>query len=735
MIMNTTRANRFLVDEAVESLKRGEVWALYKFWSLYNKLDKEPKGEDRFWYSNMLYHFGIALEKYKHHEQALRVFSECVSKFGSDSDADTAYLVSQSALSAAIVLGRASRFTEAIQQLDGCITRLQSASSIDDRRTLARAMLERATVLKLSGALEEAVTAYDELYTRFQHDDDPEVCRKTASALQEALLLQNVSANDRVPKEPSTSQQARHLIEIGASQLQGGQISEALKQFGEAVELMGEEPQGEDRIWWAQALSNSANALQRAGLYDEAVKGFEMVISPFQNSSEVELRKLARSALLNAGVASGAAQKFDQAITYFDAAIKDLEHATSMGERRTLANAMYNRATMLRQARRTEEAAKAFTATLERFEEDDDPQVCRFVGMAVYNKANAFSEAGEHKRAIEEFRSAFNYCGKSPDPVVRERAARALFNLSGEYLALERRNEWLATLEEFVLRCGPAPEPAIQTLVGQAIEMYPPLLTRLPAASHTMRSEYHAQSYIGILDEFNQHPELSDRWDLLEKAAAEQTESLEVLNAAAAESHEKAAKVLERYWVAQEPFGLFLRNFASEAWDVALPSEGSDFPIRGGYAVPIERVEQGILAAVGSQLPIISIINPSPVTMSERTIPKLELRNEIWEIAVKTLIRSAAVILLKLDQLTQGVLTEVQAILDEGRQASTVVIVATSMKDHEVVAKLRGAQLAGGADPHDPAIPRFAVVIDDSELPSEGGEPLAEIAALLKRQN
>ena len=380
-------------------------------------------------------------------------------------------------------------------------------------------------------------------------------------------------------------------------------------------------------------------------------------------------------------------------------------------------------------------AAEAFTATRERFEEDDNPQVCRFVGMAVYNKATTFSEAGDHERAIQEFRSAFNYCGKSPDPVVRERAARALFNLSGEYLALERTNEWLTTLDEFLVRCGPAPEPAIQTLVGRAIDMYPPLLTRLPPASHTKRSEYHAQTYIGILDEFNQHPELSDRWDLLEKAAAEQTESLEVLSAAAAESHGKAAKVLERYWMEHEPFGLFLRNFASEAWDVALPTEVSAFPIRGGYAVSIEWVEQGILAAVGSQLPIISIINPSPITMSHRTIPKLELRNEIWEIAVKILIRSAAVIMLKLDQLTQGVVTEMQAILDEGRQASTVVIVAASMKDHEVVTKLRGAQLAGGVDPNDRAIPRFAVVIDDSELSPEGGEPLAVIADLLKRQN
>lgn len=727
--MNTTRENRFLVDEAVEKLKRGEVWALYRFWSLYQSLDKEPKDEDRFWYANMLYHFGVALEKYNHHEQALRVFSECVSKFDSDSDDDTAYLVRESALNAAIACGRMSRFSDALQHLDSCIERLQPASTMEDRRTLARAMLERATVLKLSGALDEAVAAYDDLYARFQTDDDPEVCRRTETALHEASLFRGADANDRTP---SKSRQARRLIEIGTGHLQSGAINEALQKFSEGVGLMGEEPQGEDRIWWAHALSNCGTALQKGGFYDEAVKGFEMVISRFQDSSEVALRKLARSALLNAGVAAGAAQKFDDAVKYFEAAIQDLEPATTMADRRALANAMYNRATMFRQARRTEDAVQAFTATCERFAEDDDPQVCRFVGLAVYNKATTFGEAGDRERAIEEYRAAYNYCGKSPDPVVRERAARALFNLSGEYYGLGRTDEWLATLEALAVHCGPAPEPAIQTLVGQAIEMCPALLTRLPPASHTKRSEYHAQTYLSILDEFNQHPELSDRWDLLEKAAAEQTEFLEKLSAAAAESHAKAAKVLERYWANNEPFGLFLRNFASEAQDVALPSEESDFPLRGGYEIPITWVEQGILAAVGPQLPVISIINPSPVATGERTIPKLELRNEIWEIAVRILIRSAALILMKLDQLTPGVMTEVQTILNEGRQASTVLVVSPAMKDHELVVRLREAQVAGGAAPDDASVPRFAIVIDDTELPREGEEPLPVISGLLK---
>lgn len=722
------------MDEAVEKLKRGEAWAIYRLWKLYLDLDKEPKGEDRYWYANMLYHFGITLEKHKHYEQALRVFSECVSKFGSDSDADTAYLVSQSALNAAIVYGRMSRFPEAIQHLDSCIERLQSASTMDDRRTLARAMLERATVLKMSEAFGEAVTAYDELYARFQADDDPEVCRRTATALYEASLLRSAGANDRTLKEPGPSQQARCLIEIGTGHLQSGAINEALEKFGEGIALMGEEPQGEDRIWWAHALSNCGMALQRGGFYDEAVNGFEMVISRFQDSSEVELRKLARSAMLNAGVAAGAAQKFDEAVKYFQAAIQDLENATTTGDRRALANAMYNRATMFRQARRKDDAVRAFTATHERLAEDDDPQVCRFVGMAVYNKATTFSEAEDRERAIEEYRAAFEYCRTSLDPVVRERAARALFNISGEYLALERRNQWLATLEELVVRCGPAPESEIQKLVGHAIEMCPPLLTGLPAASHTMRSEYHAQNYLSILNEFNQHPELNDRWDLFEKEIENQTEFLEMLNAAAAESHAKAAKVLERHWVNAEPFGLYLRNFASEAQDIAMPSEGADFPQRGGYWIP-GTSDGGILPAVGPQLPIISIINPSPVIMAQGTIPKLELRNEIWEIAVKILIRSATLILIKLDLLTPGVMTEVQTILSEGRQASTVLIVSHSLKDHELVIQLKQAQLAGGADPNDPAVPRFAVVINDSELPSEDGEPLAVISDLLKASN
>lgn len=203
---------------------------------------------------------------------------------------------------------------------------------------------------------------------------------------------------------------------------------------------------------------------------------------------------------------------------------------------------------------------------------------------------------------------------------------------------------------------------------------------------------------------------------------------------AAADSHAEAVKVLTAFWVEKKPFAIMLRNFASESFEVSTPVEGKEFPMRSLIQQSIHAAEEGVRAAIGRLLPLISISNPTP-NWGGGEIPKLEVRNEIWEAAVKIVIRIAGLIIVKLDGVTEGVLKELQTIVNEHREFSTVVIVSNAMRDNELAQLLKAAQLAGGRPSDDPSIPRFAFVIDEARLPGKDGEPLEEIRNLMLLNN
>src|SRR5258705_1127567 len=115
------RTTRFDIDRAGGKLRRGEVKALYSLWHIYLNMDaeaeSEPDVEDRYWQAFALYHFGIALQRYKHYTHALDVFSKCVATFGEDSDRDVAYIVNQTLVSAAFLSDGLFYFDRAIQYL------------------------------------------------------------------------------------------------------------------------------------------------------------------------------------------------------------------------------------------------------------------------------------------------------------------------------------------------------------------------------------------------------------------------------------------------------------------------------------------------------------------------------------------------------------------------------------------------------------------------------------------
>jgi tetratricopeptide (TPR) repeat protein len=763
------RNTRVLIDGAVTRLRSGETTpGLYGLWRILQELDRDARGEDRFWLVNALYHFGVAHDQAGIPAKAMDAFNECVTMFGADEDAAVALLVDQAAINAGLTAFRAGAVDAAAGYLAAAAERLRDATAVERRRARGKALINRAAILRRSGRLDDAERAYDAIHTALGEDDDPVICRDVAVALHEkgkmletagvldraadgfrAFIRECQSSRDpaiaervtdamfRVPwtsglgdaRPLSGSRSGRFLVESGITQLQQGEAEQALARFNEAVEVFGSSARGEDRVWLARAVHNRGMALQALGRNDEAADAFEEVFAVFGAEDDPDVRSVAVSSMINAGVACGGADKVDEALRHLDTAIQLLTYATGMSDRRALANAMYNRGTVLRLAGRTEAALHAFDATRQRFAGDLDPHVYRFVALAIYNSAAALEEADLPNRAAPIFRAAADECGSSLDPLVKERAGLSLARLATCLSRLGRHDDAALAFTELVDRFGADSEPALQQIVGDALRAQPTLLLRLKPADHARTSDYNRQMFLTIVNEHRSSPEG------LEQSLASWSKRLDQQASENAEDHAAAAAVLSAFWTRDEPFALFLRNFAMEASDLAI-DQGLEFPMRSAIILPgyAENVERPVQAALGGRLPVISISNPSPNITRRGVIPRLELNNHVWLAALDVLVASAPMIVMLLHQLSSGVFDELQTILTHNRERSTVLIVSPSVEAKlPQIAALRAAQLHGGTTPEDPTCPRFALVLGTADLPDEGGPLLPQIDDVLRR--
>jgi tetratricopeptide (TPR) repeat protein len=768
--MEQIRRARFLVDAAITSWKSNQpTRATYALWQALRTFEQFSRGDDQFWLVDALYHYGVAFAQCQLPEQALTKFDDCLARFGEVDDPQISAVVSQAAISAGISAFDAGRTSDALRYLDRAVRRLRSATAMDGRRALASALVNRAAMLRRTGQRDDAETAYTAVYEAFRDDDDPEICRQVSLVLHEkAKMLDDAELFDRAAAAfrevvaicgsspdpaivarvaesgtwlsqrsgssdlPNTvgltaSRRGRLLVEQGATSLQTNAAGAAIDQLNAAVDAFGPGPRGEDRLWCARAIHNRAMALQALDRNDEAVASFRSLLDQFTSAPEEEIRNLITSALTNAAVAAGSAGEFAAALGYVDQVLRQLNEARTVDDRRALANAMYNRATLLKMAGRIEDASAAFDATCERFQADDDPRVCRFVALALYNKADALANTGMIDRALPAYRRAIEICRASFDPVIRERAARAFMGLAGALHALGRTVETSGTLEELLATFGSAAEPAIQQLIGQALTAQPSLLMRLPVATHAWDGDYNQQMFGSIVNDYK------DRPDLVERKLTEWAQLLDRQTASDAKTHADALAVLERSARNNTPYALFLRNFSAEAFDVAVPM-GMEFPFRASVQMPgySTDFEARIRAALGRDVPIISIANPSPNVRGHDRIPKLEVNNDLWPSVLHILIDSAGLIVMLLTSASRGVFEELEMIVQRGLPAATVVIVSPKVAEQVPrLAALKSAQLANGVPSAGADIPRFALVLDRSELPNPGGPPLTAVTDLI----
>jgi hypothetical protein len=95
-------------------------------------------------------------------------------------------------------------------------------------------------------------------------------------------------------------------------------------------------------------------------------------------------------------------------------------------------------------------------------------------------------------------------------------------------------------------------------------------------------------------------------------------------------------------------------------------------------------VEKTVVGILNGRIRAIGISNPAgfrpDVTYQ---IPKLELRNEVWEYALHALLTLAALIVIKLEHLTPGVTLELDAVSKNKRADVSIVILPENAPEKE----------------------------------------------------
>ena len=378
--------------------------------------------------------------------------------------------------------------------------------------------------------------------------------------------------------------------------------------------------------------------------------------------------------------AIGYAKAGDQkrAIECFDRLISLCASLTEPWMAELTADALFNKATVYRFASDTDNAVSTFDQLIHQFENNQNIVLQRSVSKALYNKGVALQDAHRWIPAINAFSAAISNGQNATDSVIRERVARSLFAKTQCYNGLGQPAQAILAVEELVTRFGGAPEPVIQQHIGPAVLAIPRLLTKLPPAAHA------ASSAFNLATEADLQQELADDPETLESYLQSHRNLIAKDVARAAESHAQAVAVLNDYGVHGTPFALFLRNFDLEASDKQVAvGEGVFVPISVSTS-DYSDVESLVVRILNGRIRAIGISNPAgfrpDVTYQ---IPKLELRNEVWEYALNALLTLASLIVIRLEHITPGVALELNAITKNKRADVAIVLLPEDFQDKE----------------------------------------------------
>lgn len=163
-------------------------------------------------------------------------------------------------------------------------------------------------------------------------------------------------------------------------------------------------------------------------------------------------------------------------------------------------------------------------------------------------------------------------------------------------------------------------------------------------------------------------------------------------------SHEAAMRIISQSQEAHQPFALFLRNFAIEGYDWLIMNGPGQ---KGGTIMNTSsrpgKLEEILAARLAGRLPIIGVANQSFfLPPMEETLPKLILPGTDWQGHLENLIMSASIIVVDLEEFSEGVGFEIEMIRTHKKEHVTVIVlpdrIVTDLQDDQVRLKRSAAQ-------------------------------------------
>jgi tetratricopeptide (TPR) repeat protein len=442
--------------------------------------------------------------------------------------------------------------------------------------------------------------------------------------------------------------------------------------------------------------------------------------------------------LMDEGVAAAGSGHKETALARFDEIIARCSPQSEPWMLVTTAGAMFNKATCHRFAAETDEAVAVFDDIVSRFAASGDLPFRRYACKALYNKGIALRDARHYPAAIEAFRATISHCGDDEDSEICRRVALSIADVIKCMLDAKQVQELTAFLPELVARFQTSRDPNLQSVLASVIVTFPRLLSFLRPAAHAA-SLRHNLAQLQEFEAWKDDPELAQH---SEHYVSGKKDSIARDVAAAAKSHAEAVAVIEDFWKHEKPFALFLRNFDLEAFEVKVrPTQGAHVPVLS-VNFQYGEIENVVCNMLSDRIPAIGIWNPKALEAPDikRRIPKLEVENSLWQGALHALLAMAAMVIIRLDSLTAGVETELNAITAAGKEGVTVVIVPDpEQADGHALADAvaafynqeHSAKLVERPTLEMDRLSSFAIVASETELQSEAVR--GKLAALIAR--